>query len=107
MWSPSLVGDTTRFYTLLLGWGECGHPHLLGYYQVLYIAAGLGRMWPPSLVGDTTRFYTLLLGWGECGHPHLLGIIPGFIHCCWVGVNVATLTCWGYDQVLYIAAELG
>ena len=27
MWPPSLGGDTTR---LLLGGGECGHPHLVG-----------------------------------------------------------------------------
>ena len=108
--SPSLVGDTTR---LLLGWGDSGHPHLLGilpdccwvevtpvtltcwgYYQ---IAAELRWLWPPSLVGDTTR---LLLGWGDSGNPHLLGILPD---CCWVEVTLVTLTCWGYYQ---IAAEL-
>ena len=106
LWPPSLVGDTTR---LLLGWGDSGHPHLLGilpdccwvevtpvthtcwgYYQ---IAAELRWLWPPSLVGDTTR---LLLGWGDSGHPHLLGILPD---CCWVEVTPATLTCWGYYQI--------
>ena len=124
IWPPSLVGDTTRW---LLGWGESGHPHLLGilpdgcwvevnlatltcwgYYQmaaglrwiwppslvgVNLIATGLRWIWPPSLVGDTTGW---LLGWGESGHPHLLGILPDG---CWVEVNLATLTCWGYYRM--------
>ena len=30
--------------------------------------------------------------WGECGQPHLLGIL---LVCQQIGVNVATLTCWG------------
>ena len=106
IWPPSLVGDTTR---LLLGWGESGHPPLLGtlpdccwvevnlatlpcwgHYQ---IAAGLRWIWPPSLVGDTTR---LLLGWGESGRPPLLGTLPD---CCWIEVCLATLPCWGHYQI--------
>ena len=87
IWSPSLVGDTAR---LLLDWGESGHPHLLGYCQ---IAALLRWIWSPSLVGDTTR---ILLGWCESGHPHLLEILPD---CCFVEVNLVTLTCWRYYQI--------
>ena len=113
IWPPSLVGDTTR---LLLGWDESGHPHLLGtlpdccwvevnlatltcwgHYQ---IAAGLRWIWPPSLVGDTTR---LLLGWDESGHPHLLGTLPD---CCWVEMNLATLTYWGHYHILNIGVSL-
>ena len=106
IWPPSLVGDTTR---LLLGCCESGHPLLLGIlpdccwvavnqvtptsWGYYHIAAGLLWIWPPSLVGDTTR---LLLGCCESGHPLLLGILPD---CCWVAVNLATLSCWGYYQI--------
>ena len=57
------------------------------------IAAWLRWIWSPSLVWDTTR---LLLDWGECGHPHLLEILPD---CCFVEVNLVTLTCWGYCKI--------
>ena len=112
-WPPSLVGDTTRLW---LGWGDSGHPHLLGtlpdcgwvevilatltcwgHYQTV---AGMRWFWPPSLVGDTTRLW---LGWGDSGHPHLLGTLPD---CGWVEVNLATLTCWGHYQILDIGVSL-
>ena len=82
-----------------------------GYYQIVgitQIATVLRWIWPPSVVGDTIRLLALLrlpLCWGESGHPQLLGILSDCWHysdCHCVEVNLATLSCWGYYQIVGI-----
>ena len=88
----------------LTSWG-CYHILNIVLFIYIYISGH------PHLLGILPDFehWSLSLCIYISGHPHLLGILPDFMH--WslslsIYIYPATLTCWGYYQILCIGFSL-